>query len=90
MLNQENAQHAVDNGLWNRQLEKLNKYNSARRRKIIATNVETGEQMLFNSICEAQAHFGTKHITAVLHGKRQKAKGHTFEYADKGGGLSAT
>ena len=23
-------------------------------------------------------------------GKRQKAKGHTFEYADKGGGLSAT
>ena len=42
------------------------------------------------SVCEAQSYFNTKHITAVLHGKRQKAKGHTQMYADKGGGLSAT
>ena len=88
VLNSENARHAADNGLWHKQFEKIRKYNSTRKKKIVATNAETGEKMVFNSICDAQDYFGSKHITAVLHGKRKKAKGHTFEYADKGGELS--
>jgi hypothetical protein len=54
------------------------------RKPIIATNVETGAIMRFVSISKAEEFFGTRHIDAVLSGKRRTAKGHIFRYA-KGG-----
>ena len=55
-----------------------------RKKKIIAINIETGEQRIFNGICEAQRCLETKHISAVLSGKRNKAKGYTFKYYEGG------
>lgn len=71
-----NTEHAVSTGA-------LLPWGKARK-PIIATDVETGEEMYFVSISKAETYFGTRHIDAVLSGKRQTAKGHTFRYASGG------
>jgi hypothetical protein len=84
----ENAQHAVDNGLWHKQYSRLCVRNNAAKKPVIATNIETGTQLTFNSVSEAERYFDSRHISAVLKGKRAKAKGHTFQYVGEGGGLN--
>ena len=44
--------------------------------------IENGNKQLFHSIIEAALHLKTKpqNITRVLTGKRNKHKGHTFNY----------
>ena len=71
-----NTEHAVATGA-------LKPWGNARK-PVVATNVETGEQMYFVSISKAEIYFGTRHIDQVLSGKRQTAKGHTFRYANGG------
>lgn len=72
VTNRENCKHAIDNGLWENQRNAYRK-----KRPIVATNVNTGETIEFESVCEAQKKLNTKHISAVLNGKRTKAKGYT-------------
>lgn len=71
-----NTEHAVVTG-------SLLPWGNARK-PIIAKSVETGEEKFFVSISKAEIYFGTRHIDAVLSGKRKTAKGHTFRYATGG------
>lgn len=75
----ENIKHAVYK-------RRLNAWGNEAR-PIISHCVETGEEMRFATISEAERHFGSRHITDVLKGKRKKVKGHTFRYVE-GGGLN--
>ena len=70
-----NTEHAVRN-------KRLIPWNNPRK-PIIAINLETKEELEFDSISKAEIYFDSRHITDVLKGKRNMVKGHTFKY--KGG-----
>lgn len=76
--NAENAQHAIDNGLWSVQIEKFKQRNEQKRTPIVATDLATGESFFFASMSDAQRAIGTKHINAVLRGERSQANGYAF------------
>ena len=88
--NQENARHAVANGLWNSVFEGARRENERRKKPIIAYRVGGAFPCTryYESIGEAERDIGSKHISAVLKGKRTHAKGWTFQYA-KGGDACA-
>jgi hypothetical protein len=75
----ENAKHAMDNGLWENNLKASKATNEARKTPIIARCIATGQVFNYDSVSAAEEAIGTKHVSAVLNGKRQKAKGYTFE-----------
>lgn len=83
--NKENAYHAINNGLWKNVFSASKRSNEERKTPIIATNIETGEEIIFNSISVAEQLLNTKHINAVMRGERKQAKGYSFRYANKGG-----
>lgn len=62
--------------------KKLCKSNEERRREIIAT--KDGERMDFRSISDAERYFNSRHICAVLKGKRSHVKGWSFSYKEGG------
>lgn len=78
VTNQQNAIHAVRNGLWDSVFEKANKVNFAKRKKIVAT--KGGETLLFESVGEAEKHFDSRHITDAAKGKRSHVKGWHISY----------
>lgn len=80
----ENARHAINTGLWSKQLERVAVANKAKQTPIIATNIKTGEVRYFSTMCQAQAAIGTRHINQVIKGQRAQAKGYTFRYARGG------
>lgn len=77
--NKSNAKHAIENGLWTNVFEASRKVNEARKCPVIATNIATNEKTYFGSIAEAERAVGSKHIVDVLKGRREQAKGFTFE-----------
>lgn len=79
--NKENAIHAVSNGLWDTCFAGAKVANEKRMRSVLATDIKTGEVMRFRSVSDAQRACGTKHVCAVIHGMRTKAKGYVFRYA---------
>jgi hypothetical protein len=85
--NKENAAHAMRTGLWEKNLRVAREANERRKKKVIATNIETGEKILFNSVAETEKMFG-RHVSTVLNGKRKQTKGYHFSYA-QGGDASA-
>lgn len=80
---QENADHAMKNGLWKKNLEVSQRENEKRKTAIIATNIKTGEKIRFESMSDAERAIGTKHINAVIRGQRKQAMGYCFEYAGR-------
>ena len=76
----DNIKHAYENGLFKSVIEGVQKENAKRMKAIKATNIETGEVTSFRCIADAERLLGTRHITDVLKGKRNSAKGYTFEY----------
>lgn len=78
--NRENVKHAISSGLFEPSFYGAATSNERRKLKVEAINLESGEHMLFSSIADAERYFKTRHITDVLKGKRNSAKGHTFEY----------
>lgn len=80
----ENCRHAIDNGLWESVFRGSMIENEKRKRPVIATNILTGEVKRFASVSDAQRFVGSRHVTDVLKGKRKKAMGYTFEYAEGG------
>ena len=58
-----------------------------RRKPVIATRIETGEELYFESAMDAEKHLEVAHsyISLVCRGKKYSSKGYTFRYADKGG-----
>lgn len=55
------------------------------RTPVIAVNIESGEEILFNSQREAEEYTGAKrgNISKVVTGVRRSAGGYKFRYADK-------
>ena len=78
--NEENTRHAIKNGLWKNVFKASQTTNEARKKKIKAVNIETKEEITFDSIAEAERYFDSRHITDVLKGKRSHAKGYNFFY----------
>ncbi len=88
VTNQENAHHAIANGLWNSVLEGAKKENESRKRPIIAYRIDGDAPCTryYDSISEAEREIGSRHITDVLKGKRLHTKGWAFQYATVQGG----
>ncbi|MBE6689833.1 MAG: hypothetical protein E7590_00945 [Ruminococcaceae bacterium] len=78
----ENARHAVRSGLWENVLAASRAENERRKRAVRATNISTGESVLFSSVSEAERAIGTRHICACIKGERRQACGFTFCYAE--------
>ncbi len=79
VTNQENAHHAVENGLWDSVLEGARRENERRKKAVIGVNPE-GQLMRFESVSEAERHLDSRHISDVLKGKRSHVRGWTFAY----------
>ena len=56
-----------------------------KQRPIVATNIETGEKHIYESIEKAKMATGSNGVLQVLQGKYKQSKGHTFQYADNEG-----
>ena len=80
--NKENAHHAISNGLWSSVLEGSRKENDSRKKPIVA--IKDGVVTEFSSVADAERALGSRHITDVLKGKRQQAKGYRFAYKEGG------
>lgn len=80
--NRENALHAIKNGLWENVFLASRLANESQKKPIVA--YRDGVSRYYKSVSEAERIIGTKHISAVLKGKRTHAKGWRFRYA-KGG-----
>lgn len=76
--NAENAQHAIETGLWNNVFDASRRVNEARKTPIIARDAITGKEKRFESVSAAERYFNNRHISDVLNGKREKAAGHYF------------
>ena len=77
VTNEENMHHSRANGLH----EGHQRFCDSKKKRIIATNLESGEEIAFDSILSAKKAIGTSHIQEVLKGLRYEAKGYTFRYA---------
>lgn len=90
VTNRDNAQHAIANGLWESVFEATRKENESRKKPIIAYRIDGAFPCTryYESIHEAERAIGSRHITAVLKGKRTHTKGWAFQYA-KGGDACA-
>ena len=78
VTNHENAIHAKEHGL----RTKHEQFCASRRKRVIATNIKTGESIVFESITAAVKGIGTNHVSAVLKGQRKQTKGYTFSLAE--------
>lgn len=76
--NVENMHHSRENGFH----DGLKRYCNSKKKCVIATHIESGEQTVFGSILAAKTAIGTCHIQEVLRGVRGQAKGFTFRYEE--------
>lgn len=82
ITNIDNVHHAIENGLWDSVLEGSRRENERRKIPVIAYRKD-GEfcTRYYESVSEAERDIGSRHITAVLKGKRTHTKGWCFQYA---------
>ena len=78
--NKENAHHAISHGLWDSVRRKAREANIKQRKAVIATRGT--ETKRFESVRQAEAFFGSRHISDVLKGKRKHVKGWSFAYTE--------
>lgn len=78
ITNEGNMRHAKEHGL----RAGHERFCESRRKPVIATNIETGERIVFESILAAVKGIGTNHVTAVIKGQRKQAKGYTFAFKE--------
>ena len=74
ITNEDNMRHAKEHGL----RAGHERFCESKKKRVIATNIATGEQIAFDSILAARKAIGTCHVQEVLNGIRQQAKGYTF------------
>ena len=84
VTNQENAHHAIRNGLWESVIDGSRRENERRKRPVIGyfTSETSSTSRRFESVSEAERHIGSRHVSDVLKGKRTSAKGWTFRYEE--------
>lgn len=82
VTNKENAHHAIVNGLWDNVFESTKKENERRKKPVMGYYSDDSQSFSkwFESVSEAERYVGSRHITAVLKGKRSHTKGWTFRY----------
>lgn len=76
VTHKENMRHAKATGL----REGHQRFCNSIKKRIVATNIESGKEIIFDSILAAKKALGTCHIQEVLKGLRYEAKGYTFRY----------
>ncbi len=76
MTNSENMQHSIEHGLH----DGLQRFRDSRKKRVIATHIDSGESIVFDSILAAKNAIGSCHIPEVLNGVRHQTKGYTFRY----------
>lgn len=86
--NKQNAEHAIDNGLWGNVFAASSRTNEARKIPVVLTSIKTGEKIECESISEAQRITGSKKVHLVLKGERSQTMGYYVSHAE-GGGYSA-
>lgn len=74
VTNHENVIHAKEHGL----RAGHEQFCESKKKRVVATNIASGEQFVFDSIMAARKGIGTCHVQEVLRGVRQQAKGYTF------------
>jgi hypothetical protein len=77
VTHKENMHHAKVTGL----REGHQRFCESQKKRVIATHIESGKEIVFDSILAAKRALGTNHIQEVLKGLRYEAKGYTFRYA---------
>jgi hypothetical protein len=77
VTNEENMHHSRANGLH----DGHQRFCDSKKKRIVATHIESGNVIEFDSIISAKKAIGTSHIQEVLKGLRYAAKGYTFRYA---------
>lgn len=82
VTNQENARHAIATGLFDAVALGAKKANDAKKRPIVGFDPYTGKGYEFESVSAAERWFRSRHITAVLKGRRKHVNGWTFAYLD--------
>lgn len=84
VTNRDNAHHAIENGLWDSVFEAAKKENESRKKPIIAYRIDGVYPCTryYESVSAAERDIGSRHISAVLKGKRTHAKGWAFQYAE--------
>lgn len=80
VTNSYNAIHALKLGLWDSVLKGAKEENEKRKKPVLAININTGEVTKYDSISECEKAIGTKHVCAVLKGRRKTAQGYLFKY----------
>lgn len=82
VTNQENAKHALKTGLFDTVVAGAKRSNDARKCPIAGFDPQSGKRFDFESISEAERHFNSHHISAVLKGRRKHVQGWKFAYID--------
>ena len=83
--NVDNVHHAIANGLWESVFEGSRRENEKRKKPLIAYRVDGAFHCTryYESIREAERDIGSRHVCAVLKGKRTHTKGWAFQYATR-------
>jgi hypothetical protein len=83
--NKDNAHHAIKNGLWKNVFAASNNTNEKRKIPIVGyySTKTSCFSKYFESISQAEREIDSRHVVAVLKGKRRQAKGWTFAYAQE-------
>lgn len=76
MTNAENMHHSIENGLH----DGLQRFRDSKKKRVIATHIDSGEVIVFDSVLSAKTAIGTCHIQEVINGTRSQAKGYTFRF----------
>lgn len=79
ITNEDNMHHAKEHGL----RAGHERFCESKKKRVIATNIASGEQIVFDSILAARKTIGTCHVQEVLKGIRQQAKGYTFAFEEE-------
>ena len=80
--NQQNAHHAIKNGLWKSVFEGAKRATDAQKKAVVGYNEEENTTKEFESVGEAERFLKSRHISDVLKGKRSHVKGWTFRYRE--------
>lgn len=78
VTNKENSEHAIKNHLWENVFKASAKANESRKIPVVAID-KNGERKTFESVSAAEKFYETKHVSAVIQGKRKSASGMIFE-----------
>ena len=76
----ENVRHSWEHGL----REGNKKWYQSKKRRVVATSVDGNVVIKFESISDAKKHFRTNHVSDVLNGHREQAKGYRFAFDEEG------